>query len=377
MTSNLFDLMLAQVVNLPEAEKHAEGTHYFFPEQASQFAARVDNLYMAIFWISTVFFAIIVGFMCYFVVKYRRQPGVRPLPSSSHNTTIEILWSVLPSIILVWIFYEGAAGFFEMRIIPEGAEEIQVEASQFAWTFTYSNGDTTDSLHLVQNRPVKLVLRSRDVLHSFYVAAFRQKMDVVPGRYTTAYIVPNRVGKFRVACTEYCGDGHSLMRTYCQVHESAESRLKNTEWKKELHPPSINGQRIFKIYCAGCHNVNSVASTGPALNLIWGKTEDFTDGNSTLVDENYVKDSIYDPNKQIVKGYEPKMPTFKGKLNDKDINDVIAFIKLKDAMATLTEATAKDKPEGATPPVANPVPPTTAAPAALPETKTGDATTNR
>jgi cytochrome c oxidase subunit II len=373
MTSRLFDLMLAQVVDLPEAEKHADGAHYFFPEQASEFASRIDNLYMAIFWISTVFFAVIVGLMCYFVVKYRRQPGVRPLPSSSHNTTIEILWSVLPSIILVWIFYEGAAGYFAMRIIPEGAEEIQVEASQFAWTFTYPNGDTTDSLHLVQNRPVKLILRSRDVLHSFYIAAFRQKMDVVPGRYTTAYIVPTRVGKYRVACTEYCGDGHSIMRTYCQVHATEGARLTNTEWKKELHPPSINGQRIFKIYCAGCHNLNGTASTGPALNLIWGKNEEFTDGSSTLVDENYIRDSIYDPNKQIVKGYEPKMPTFKGKLTDKDIDHLIAFIKLKDGMATLTEATATDKPEGATPPASTPADPTTNPPAALPETKTGDA----
>jgi hypothetical protein len=118
--------------------------------------------------------------------------------------------------------------------------------------------------------------------------------------------------------------------------------------------------------------LNGTASTGPALNLIWGKNEDFTDGSSTPVDENYIRDSIYDPNKQIVKGYEPKMPTFKGKLTDKDIDHLIAFIKLKDGMATLTEATATDKPEGASPPASTPTP-TSNAPAAAPETKTGDA----
>lgn len=336
--------LLAKLDDFPEANKHSETAHYFFPDQASEFAPQIDNLYMAIFWISTFFFVLIVALMCYFVVKYRRRPGVKPEPSASHNTTIEILWSVLPSIILVWIFYEGAVGFLDQRIIPDGAEEIQVEASSFAWTFTYPNGDTTDSLHLVQNRPVKLTLRSRDVLHSFFVPAFRQKMDVVPGRFTYFYAVPNRIGRYRVYCTEYCGDGHSIMKTYCQVHATDADRLQNTEWKKAEKPPSINGQRIYKIYCAGCHYIDGRRNTGPPLNEVWGTERTFTDSSRRIADENYIRDSIYDPNKEIVAGYEAKMPTFKGKLSEEDINHVIAFLKLKDGMATLTPETAKDRP---------------------------------
>ncbi len=355
MLANL--LLMAQIDDFTEATKHSETAHYFFPDQASTFAPQSDFLYLAIFWISTFFFVMIVGLMCYFVVKYRRRPGVRPEPSASHNTTIEILWSVIPSIILVWIFYEGAVGFLDSRIVPDGAEEIQVEASSFAWTFIYPNGDTTDSLHLVQNRPVKLTLRSRDVLHSLFIPAFRQKMDVVPGRFTSFYVVPNRIGRYRIYCTEYCGNGHSIMRSYCQVHATDADRLQNTEWKKAEKPPSINGQRIWKIYCAGCHYIDGRRNTGPPLNEVWGTERTFTDGSRRMADENYIRDSIYDPNKQIVAGYEAKMPTFKGKLSEEDISHVIAFLKLKDGMASLTPETAKDKPGDVVIPAAdNPAP---------------------
>lgn len=320
---------------MPESSlKHAEEAPYWFPVQASEFAPSVDNLYMAIFWVSTLFFAVIVGLMFYFVVKYRRQPGVKPQPSASHNTAIEILWSVLPSIILVWFFYDGARGYFEMRTIPDTAEEIRVRAYQFGWQFTYPDGDISNELHVVQNRPVKLIMESSDVLHSFYIAAFRQKMDIVPGRYSYLLLQPNLVGEYRLSCTEYCGDNHSRMRTVCVVHVDEEDRKKNTEWKKAEHAPWINGQRLYKIHCAGCHNINGMAGTGPALNLIWGAEEEMIDGTRVKVDENYVRESILQPDAKIVAGYGPvsKMQSFQGKLSDDDINHLISFIQLKDEM---------------------------------------------
>ena len=188
-----------QGTTVPDSSLVREGTsnpfatEYWFPTQASSFAGEVDFLYMAIFWISLIFFVAIVGAMVYFCVKYRRKDGViAPEPSSSHNTAIEILWSVLPSIILVWIFYVGAETWFEMRIPKENAEEIQVTAKQFGWLFTYEDGDQTNELHLVRDKPVRLIMQSEDVLHSFFVAAFRQKMDIVPGRTTisTAFEIP-------------------------------------------------------------------------------------------------------------------------------------------------------------------------------------------
>ena len=206
---------------------------YWFQEPASEFAGAIDSLYMDIFWISLVFFVAIVGFMVYFCFKYRRRDGViDPQPSASHNTTIEILWSVLPSILLVYMFVEGAGTFWEMKVPKPNAEEIQVIAYKYGWQFVYPNGDTTSELHLVQDRPVVLKMQSKDVLHSFFVSAFRQKQDIVPGRYTYTYIEPNKAGQYRLSCNEYCGDGHSKMRTSCIVHIDPKDRQEKHQVEK-------------------------------------------------------------------------------------------------------------------------------------------------
>jgi cytochrome c oxidase subunit 2 len=305
-------------------------TDYWFPEQASTWAGEVDFLYMAIFWISLVFFVAIVAVMVYFCIKYRRKDGViAPEPSSSHNTAIEILWSVLPSIILVWIFYVGADGYFTMRVEKPDAEEIQVKAYQFGWLFTYPDGDSSNELHLVMDRPTKLVMQSSDVLHSMFIPAFRQKMDVVPGRYTYAYLEPNKLGIYRLSCNEYCGEGHSKMRTIAEVHLDDETRKKETEWIETDHTPVENGQRIYNIHCAGCHKIDGQKATGPALNNIWGKDEELIDGSTVKVDDNYILESIWKPDAKIVKGYGPvsKMNSFQNLLDQEDVSYVIAFLK--------------------------------------------------
>ena len=318
----------------PESETHTKGD-YWFPEQASAFAKDVDFLYYAIFWISTIFFIGICWFMFYFAWKYRRIGGIKgeikPQKSSSHNTALEIFWSVIPSVILVWIFYVGASGFFEMRVPTDDCEEIMVKAQKWNWSFTYPNGDQTTKLHLVLDRPVKLVMQSPDVLHSMFIPAFRQKMDIVPGRYTYAYIVPTREGEFRLACTEYCGDEHSRMRTTCVVHESPEARDADTEWIRSSKKYWENGERLYKMHCSGCHKINSERATGPALNLIWGEQEEIENQDPVEVNEQYIKESILYPERKIVKTYTNQMQAFAGKLQDDDINDIIAYLKwLKD-----------------------------------------------
>ena len=303
-------------------------TEYWFPEQASSFAAEVDYLYMAIFWISLVFFIGIVGVMVYFCIKYRRKGGViDPQPSTSHNTAIEILWSVLPSILLVWMFYFGAESFFNMRTPREDSEEILVTAKQFGWIFTYPDGDQSPELHLVQGQPVSLVMQSEDVLHSFYVPAFRQKMDIVPGRYTYAYIEPTKVGQYRLSCNEYCGTGHSKMKTMAEVHTSSKARKENTEWIEAEKPMWENGEHIYQIQCSGCHKVDGSKATGPALNLIWGTQENYGGGKTVPVNRAYVQESIWYPNAKIVDGYAAKMNSFKGILDQQDIDRVVAYLK--------------------------------------------------
>lgn len=342
------EIDLANGTRVPESALERTGTsnpfatEYWFPEQASSFAGEVDYLYMAIFWISLLFFAGIVGAMIYFCIKYRRKGNlIDPQPSPSHNTAIEILWSVLPSILLVWIFYVGAESYFNMRIPAEDAEEINVTAKQFSWVFTYPDGDTSAELHLVRDKPAKLILQSDDVLHSFYVAAFRQKMDIVPGRYTYAYIVPTKLGDFRLSCNEYCGTGHSKMRTVATVHMSEEDRKANTQWLTPEHTPWENGERIYRIQCSGCHKVDGTKATGPALNEIWGTEENLMGGKTVKVDEQYVLDSIWEPAKDIVDGYGPvtKMNSFKGVLSQEDVNRLIAYLK------HLKGVEVSDKPE--------------------------------
>lgn len=340
--------LLAQDIPMPKSSVEHQGD-YWFPEQASTFAPNIDNLYYAIFWLSTIFFALIVGFMCYFCWKYRRVGGVngeiKPEKSSSHNTALEIFWSVIPSVILIWIFWEGASGFFEMRVATDDCEVINVKAQKWNWSFTYPNGDQTTELHLVRDKRVKLVMESPDVLHSLFVPAFRQKMDIVPGRYTYAYIEPNRAGEFRLSCTEYCGDGHSRMRTTCVVHKTEEARRMDTEWKRPLKAPWVNGERLYKMHCSGCHRIDGTSATGPALNTIWGTEETLEDGSTVTVDENYVQESILYPGNKIVKGYTNQMQVFAGKLSkEEDVPDLIAYMKyLKDPNAF------KDDPSVMTP----------------------------
>ena len=304
-------------------ERPETGVSYWFPEQASSFAKGVDDLYMFIFWVSTVFFIAIVVAMVYLVFKYRRKgKDIVVEPSSSHNTNLEIAWSVLPSILLVPMFWWGATGYFEMRVPRADAEEILVTASRYNWLFTYPDGDSSSELHLVRDKPVTLKMQSNDVLHSLFIPAFRQKMDIVPGRYTYAYIDATKLGQFRLSCTEYCGEGHSKMRTLAEVHIDDKDRKENTQWIKAEHPPWENGSRLYKIHCSGCHRIDGQAATGPALNLTWNREGKTHSGETFKADDNYIQESIWYPAKKIVEGYGPvsKMNSFKGILSQEAVS---------------------------------------------------------
>lgn len=344
--TNLLNLLLAQDIPMfPDVERHPEDAPYQFPYEASLFARDVDWMYNVILWVSIVFFVLIIVAMCWLVVRYRRQPGVGPQPSTSHNTPLELAWSIIPSIILVWIFWEGARGYYESLRAPDTAEEIIVTAKQFAWKFTYPDGDESTELHLVQDQPVRLLMQSEDVLHSMYVAAFRQKKDVVPGRYTETFFFPTRVGKYRLACTEYCGDGHSRMRTLCEVHVNAADRKAKTQWITAEHTPAENGKRLFDMNCSGCHAVDGKVKTGPALNLIWGKQEKLHDGSTVLVDENYFRESLLYPEAKVVAGFGPvsQMQSFNGKLSNDDILHLMAYIKQVNGV---TGGASEEQPAG-------------------------------
>lgn len=327
----------------------------WFREPASTVAREVDWLFYAITWVCAFFFVLIVALMVLFVVWYRNRPGHRAQESAHHNNALEVAWSVIPLIIVVWMFYMGFVGYMEMRQAPENAYEVGVIAKKWAWSFDYNNGELIHpELHVVKDQPVRLMMTSHDVIHSLYVPAFRVKMDCVPGKYTDLWFTPTRVanpddgdgerdadeGGFDLFCTEYCGTGHSAMYAKVIVHET---KADWEAWMREAmdvrkNPPVEVGRELYQSRgCSQCHSLTGVDNPGPggpSFKGHFGETVQFTDGTSAEVDEDYLRESILDPQAHIRSGYAAIMPTFRGQLNEDEIYGLIQFIKSLNDVAT-------------------------------------------
>lgn len=334
------------------------GGSLFYPEANSTVAGTVDNLFDLIFWISAFFFVLIVAVMAWFVLKYHRRPGHTEQPSASHNNVLEITWSVIPGLILLVIFWQGFTGYMNMRVAPDDALEIQVTAETWNWNFTYPNGHSEDMLHIPVDRPIKLVMTSKDVIHSLFIPAFRTKMDVVPGRYTYLWFQAERptgegidlVGHtpHNLFCAEYCGDGHSKMSKLVYVHPPGEFEawMEKAGNLLENETPERAGEILFaRNGCTQCHAVAEEhldrTMNGPPL-LSGGRSEPLggfgtrqqaTAGRgappeTVTVDENYIRESIRAPNAKVRVGYKAVMPVFGSeRLSDEEITAIIAYIK--------------------------------------------------
>ena len=335
---------------------------FSFPEQGSSFAEGVDWLFGWEYLISTIFFVLIVGVMVLFVALYRKRPGhERPIPSSSHNMTLEIAWTVLPCFLLVWFFVQGAYGYLEMRNPPDSCKEVWVTARQWSWSFHYPEEGPSEELHFALNQPVKLRLASEDVLHSFFIPEFRQKMDIIPGRYVWLWFTPTKVADFEspfhLRCTEYCGTGHSakaMSQRPVYVHDKTwEEVLKDyIRWDESAKTDVENGERYYNMLCAGCHSIeDKVKEVGPSFKGYYGQTVNFTDGSSGIVDDNYIMESILEPNKLVRTGYaapngtSPMPAAFNGgPLNQDQIRYLTAFIRKLNGLgeSSTTDEKAKD-----------------------------------
>lgn len=313
----------------------------YLPVKGSTFAEETDFLFNAILWISIAAFIPIVVVMVWFAIIYRRRPGYTPKPSPTHSLGLELLWTIGPSLILVWIFFEGASGYATLKTPDNDAKVIDVTGFQFGWLFTYPNGDVSETLHLSANQPVQLRLKSNDVIHSFYVPAFRAKMDVMPGRFHSMWFKPTLTGDYKLFCTEYCGDGHSKMVKDVIVHPEPWDEMisKNVKWRDDENHPIANGHRLYKIWCAGCHSYDGSAKTGPSFKgLASSSNRQFADGSTLDLGgstsdawRNYVYESITRPDARIVSGYQNQMPSFQGKLTDQQIDYLIAFLESVDS----------------------------------------------
>lgn len=306
----------------------------WMPEAASTYAASVDGLWDLIFWYSAFFWVLIFGLMIIFVIRYRKRPGHKEQKTITHYLPLELIWSIPPSLFLVVFFFWGMKTYIHMYTPPEDAYQISVSAYKWNWEFTYPNGVTEPELHIPVNTPVKLTMSSQDVIHSLFIPAFRAKTDVVPGRFQQMWFEANQTGEFHLFCTEYCGTGHSAMITKCVVHtaEGFEEWMAEASniWEKDgkLLPVAEVGEALYnKRGCAQCHSVDGEDLTGPTWQGIWGATHVMSDGSEVTVDENYILNSIWDPGSQVVQGYDNVMPTYKGKLDEREIGALVEFIK--------------------------------------------------
>jgi len=303
---------------------------FWMPPQASTFAPDVDGLFYFIFWVSAFFFVLILSLMIVFVVRYRRRAGVDPQPSPSHNTALEITWTAIPVVVVVAIFSVGFRSFMRMAVAPGNVYEIQVAGQRWKWLFTYPNGYVDENLHVPANRPVRLVLRSEDVIHSLFIPAFRLKKDVVPGRDNKAWFQATRPGEYPLSCAEYCGTGHSDMRAKVVVHEPGqfEKWLESASNFLERMSPSEAGQLLYlKRGCSQCHSVDGSGGTGPSFKGLFGRQQPLAGGSWVTVEESYIRESILDPQAKVAVGFQPVMPTYQGRLKDQEITALIEYIK--------------------------------------------------
>ncbi len=307
------------------------------PPSGSTIAGEVDALFYFLVYASFVLFGIVLFGLVFFSIRYRRRAISEDVttPDLSHNTKLEIVWSVIPTILVVIVFFWGFHVYLKMNVVPKDAMEVKVTGQKWFWTFMYPEGaSTVNELVVPVGKPVKLLLSSRDVIHSFFVPDFRIKMDALPNRYTVAWFEATGIGDHNLFCAEFCGDGHSEMIGRVRVvgEREYEEWVQTSALSGEAMPPEQFGEALFSSKaCHTCHRIDGQAKTGPPLNGIFGHTAALVGGGTVTVDENYLRESILEPQKSVVAGYQPVMPTYQGIVNDRELDALIAYIKsLKD-----------------------------------------------
>jgi len=295
----------------------------------STLAAGVDKAFFFIVLVSVVLLALITALMIYFVIKYRRSKNKAP-EDIEGNTVLEIVWIVVPTILVLAMFYFGWIGFRAMREVPQDVMPVKVEARMWKWSFEYESGKKSDVLRIRIGRKIKVTMTSRDVLHSLYIPAFRVKEDVLPMRETYMWFISNRLGTYDLFCAEYCGEGHSSMGTKVIVMSEDEFE----EWlhaeEKEEEGPLDGGALVKRHGCLACHSLDGSRKLGPTFKGIFGKARIVvTKGReqTVIADEVYLRQSILNPNQDVVNGFQPLMPSMEGVLSEEEVDAMISYLK--------------------------------------------------
>lgn len=312
---------------------NAANAQSFMPSKATEIAHRVDNLYGFLLAASFISCAILIGGMIYFALKYKRKSNNDKTAYITHDTRLEILWSVIPLIIFLVVFAWGWIIYHDMRTMPKNALEIQVTGKQWAWITEYKNGVKSPDIVVPVGRDVKIIMTAEDVIHSLYIPSFRIKQDAVPGRYTALWFRAEKMGEFHVFCTEFCGTSHSGMITTLKVVSQEDfDKWLIQESEVSTLPVAQRGAKIFQTRaCASCHNVDNLnAKVGPTLYKAFGvENHEMEDGSKVTIDENYLRESILNSQAKVVKGFGPRtsMPSFQGQLSDAEVTALIEYIK--------------------------------------------------
>jgi len=318
-----------------------------FPEQASTMAGRVDALYIALLAMAAFFSVLIACLVIGFAVKFRRRsPGEIGVPIHG-NFTLEAVWTAVPLAIVIVVFFWSAEIFFSMARVPPQAMEIYVVGKRWMWKVQHLSGQREiNALHVPVGVPVKLLLTSEDVIHSFYVPAFRIKKDAVPGRYATMWFQATKPGRYHLFCAEYCGTKHSGMIGWVDVMEPAAFQA----WLTGGGTGSLagEGQKIFQsLGCVTCHRADA-QGRGPRLEGLFGRTVTLASGEEVVADADYVRESIVTPAAKVVAGYQPVMPTYQGLVSEEGVMQLMAYIQ------SLQEPAGKGAPLAVAPPEAAP-----------------------
>ena len=298
------------------------------PERASSFAWKVDSLFFYLSGVTLFFTLLISATLIFFVIRYRRRsPYEIPRPvAGSHK--LETIWTLIPFVIALTMFFWGATVYFEQYKPPENAIEVYVVGKQWMWKLQHATGQREiNELHIPVGRKIKLIMTTEDVIHDFFVPAFRTKADVVPGRYQTLWFEATKPGRYHLFCAEYCGMNHSGMTGSVIVMEPREF----DDWlsgNTGNTTPAAAGQQLYQtLGCASCHGANGEGGRGPTLTGIFGKDQALQTGQSVRVDEGYLRESIVNPQAKMVVGFGPIMPTFQGQVSEDQLVQLIAYIK--------------------------------------------------
>src|SRR6266481_4217126 len=303
-----------------------QSTVPLFPEQASTIAHHVDWLYLFLVAVTAFFSLLVAALILFFIIRYKRTPD-REAEQIHGSTLLEIVWTVIPLGISMVIFVLAAVLYFHMQRPPSNAMEIYGVGKQWMWKFQHPGGQREiNELHVPMGRPVKVTMISQDVIHSFFVPAFRIKQDVLPNRYVFTWFTATQPGTYHLFCSQYCGTKHSGMVGEVVAMNPDDYATWLASGKAEGSLASL-GEKAFQQYgCTTCHRPDSGAR-GPNLEGLFGRPVRLTDNRVVQADDNYIRESILEPNAKVVSGFQSIMPTFRGVVSEDDIIAITEYIK--------------------------------------------------